>query len=78
MRERQGSTCSLSLVKIGILGATGPAGSGLAARLAADGQRVFAGSRDPAKAEATVRQLVERWGPRMAHIEPYGDFHVDP
>ena len=63
-------------MKIGILGATGPAGSGLAARLAADGQRVFAGSRDPAKAEATVRQLVERWGPRMAHIEPASNAEV--
>lgn len=57
-------------MKIGILGATGPAGSGLAARLTAGGHKIFAGSRDPAKAEATVRSLVERWGPRMGHIEP--------
>jgi NADPH-dependent F420 reductase len=56
-------------VKIGILGATGPAGSGLAARLAACGQKVYVGSRDQAKAEATVAELAERWGPRMAHIE---------
>jgi NADPH-dependent F420 reductase len=56
-------------VKIGILGGTGPAGSGLAARLSACGQRVVIGSRDRAKAEATVRELAERWGPRMAHIE---------
>jgi NADPH-dependent F420 reductase len=57
-------------VKIGILGGTGPAGSGLAARLTAGGQKVYLGSRDPAKAEATVRQLVEHWGPQMGHIEP--------
>jgi 8-hydroxy-5-deazaflavin:NADPH oxidoreductase len=57
-------------VKVAILGGTGPAGSGLAARLSAGGQRVFVGSRDRARAEATVRDLVERWGPRMAHIEP--------
>jgi NADPH-dependent F420 reductase len=57
-------------VRIGILGGTGPAGSGLAARLAAGGQKVYLGSRDPARAEATVRELVEQWGPRMAHIEP--------
>jgi NADPH-dependent F420 reductase len=57
-------------VRIGILGGTGPAGSGLAARLAAGGQKVYVGSRDPVRAEATVRELVERWGPRMAHIEP--------
>ena len=56
-------------MKIGILGGTGPAGSGLAARLSACGQRVVIGSRDRAKAEATVRELAERWGPRMAHIE---------
>ena len=57
-------------MKIGILGGTGPAGSGLAARLTVGGQKVFLGSRDPAKAEATVRELIERWGPRMGHIEP--------
>jgi NADPH-dependent F420 reductase len=57
-------------VKIGILGATGPAGSGLAARLTTGGQKVYAGSREPARAEALVKGLVERWGPRMAHIEP--------
>jgi NADPH-dependent F420 reductase len=57
-------------VKIAILGGTGPAGSGLAARLSAGGQKVYLGSRDRAKADATVRELVERWGPRLAHIEP--------
>ena len=56
-------------MKIGILGGTGPAGSGLAARLTAGGQTVYLGSRDPAKAEATVKRLVEQWGPGMAHIE---------
>ncbi|MEW6477366.1 MAG: NAD(P)-binding domain-containing protein [Actinomycetota bacterium] len=56
-------------MKIGILGGTGPAGSGLAARLSAGGQRVFLGSRDRAKAEATLQELVARWGPRLAHIE---------
>jgi 8-hydroxy-5-deazaflavin:NADPH oxidoreductase len=62
--------CEASPVKIGILGGTGPAGRGLAARLTAGGQKVFLGSRDPAKAEAAVRKLVEQWGPRMNHIEP--------
>jgi NADPH-dependent F420 reductase len=63
-------------VKVGILGATGPAGSGLAARLAAVGQKVYVGSRDVARAEATVRELVERWGPRMAHIEAASNAEV--
>ena len=56
-------------MKIGILGGTGPAGTGLAARLTVGGQKVHIGSRDPAKAEAAVQRLVERWGPRMGHIE---------
>lgn len=56
-------------MKIGILGGTGPAGGGLAARLAAGGQKVYLGSRDLGRAEATARELSERWGPRMAHIE---------
>lgn len=57
-------------MRVGILGATGPAGRGLAARLASVGYRVYAGSRDQAKAEATVKQLHERWGDQMARIEP--------
>ena len=57
-------------MKVGILGATGPAGRGLAARLAAVGMRVYAGSRDPAKAEAVVKQLTDRFGDRVARIEP--------
>lgn len=57
-------------MKVGILGATGPAGRGLAARLASIGVHVFVGSRNAAKAGATVRQLSERWGDRVAGIEP--------
>src|SRR2546421_7303420 len=68
-REPPGCTCSLPVVKIGILGATGPAGSGLAARLTAGGQKVYAGSRDRARAEATVNRLVGQWGPTMGHID---------
>ena len=63
-------------MKIGILGGTGPAGSGLAARLTAGGQKVYVGSRDPAKAEATVGQLIERWGRTMAHIEAASNAEV--
>jgi NADPH-dependent F420 reductase len=57
-------------VKIGVIGATGPAGKGLAARLAHVGHEVIAGSRDPARAEATVKELRERWGERVAGLEP--------
>lgn len=55
---------------MGVLGATGPAGRGLISRLASVGFRVYAGSRDPAKAEAAVKQLVDQWGHRIARIEP--------
>ncbi len=68
--------CEASSVKIGILGGTGPAGSGLAARLTAGGQKVYLGSRDPARAKATVSRLVEKWGPRMGHIEPGSNAEV--
>jgi len=57
-------------VKIGVLGATGPAGRGLAARLADGGHDVLAGSRDRAKAATVVGELRERWGERVAGITP--------
>lgn len=53
-------------MRIGILGATGPAGRGLAARLASVGHEVLFGSRDAEKAEAGVAALVETWGDRVA------------
>jgi 8-hydroxy-5-deazaflavin:NADPH oxidoreductase len=58
------------VVKIGVLGATGPAGRGLAARLGDCGYDVRAGSRDRAKAEMVVRELRERWGDRVARVVP--------
>ncbi len=57
-------------MRIGVLGATGPAGRGLAARLADCGHDVLAGSRERAKAEAAVAALQERWGDRLARITP--------
>ncbi len=52
------------------MGATGPAGRGLAARLASLGHEVIAGSRDPARAEAAVAELRERWGARVDTLKP--------
>jgi 8-hydroxy-5-deazaflavin:NADPH oxidoreductase len=57
-------------VKIGVLGATGPAGRGLAARLSDVGYDVLAGSRERVKAEAVVAALREQWGDRVARITP--------
>jgi NADPH-dependent F420 reductase len=55
-------------MRIGILGATGPAGSGLAVRLASVGHDVLFGSRSIEKATAGVAELQERWGPRAASL----------
>src|SRR3984893_3659263 len=57
-------------MKIGVLGATGPAGGGLAARLASVGYDVIAGSRGAARAEAAVTKMRERWGDRVGSLEP--------
>lgn len=55
-------------MQIGVLGGTGPAGRGLAARLASLGHDVVAGSRDPARADAVVAEVRERWGDRVAGL----------
>ncbi len=55
-------------VEIGVVGATGPAGRGLAARLASLGNDVIAGSRDPARSQSTVAEVTERWGARVATL----------
>ena len=51
-------------MRIGILGGTGPAGRGLAVRLAAADDQVVIGSRDPERAETIARGLVEEWSDR--------------
>jgi len=57
-------------MRIGILGATGPAGSGLGARLASVGCEVLFGSRSAEKAVAAVRELREQWGDRVDGLVP--------
>jgi 8-hydroxy-5-deazaflavin:NADPH oxidoreductase len=54
--------------KIGILGGTGPEGSGLAARWAAAGEHIVIGSRDAQRATETAKLLRARLGP-TAKIE---------
>src|SRR5436190_8287774 len=53
-------------MRIGILGATGPAGRGLAARLASVGHEVLFGSRAVDKARASVAELEKEWADRVA------------
>ena len=51
---------------VGILGGTGPAGQGLALRLAAAGMAVAIGSRDPDRAAAVAAEAAGRWPDRLA------------
>lgn len=55
-------------MQIGVLGATGPAGKGLAARLASSGHDVIAGSRELARAEAALAAVAQQWGSRVASL----------
>ncbi|MCJ7672938.1 MAG: NADPH-dependent F420 reductase [Acidimicrobiia bacterium] len=55
-------------MEIGVLGATGPAGRGLAARLASLGHEVVAGSRDANRSAEAVAEMSERWGSRVATL----------
>jgi NADPH-dependent F420 reductase len=56
-------------VRIGVLGATGPAGSGLAARLAASGHEVIMGSRSKERAIEVRDEVVGRWPARDLAID---------
>jgi 8-hydroxy-5-deazaflavin:NADPH oxidoreductase len=55
-------------MRIGILGGTGPAGRGLAVRLAAVGEDVVIGSRDADRADAIARDLVGAWPDRGLRV----------
>ncbi|MEX1008181.1 MAG: NADPH-dependent F420 reductase [Acidimicrobiia bacterium] len=57
-------------MRIGVLGGTGPAGQGVAARLATLGHDVILGSRDLDRAEGIVGELRARWGDRVKTLEP--------
>lgn len=59
----------MAAVNIGILGATGPAGSALAVRLASIGHTVVVGSRSKYRAMEVRDRLVERWPGRELAIE---------
>ena len=54
---------------VGILGGTGPAGSGLAARLAAAGLEVVIGSRSKERAQETCTAIAKQWPDHALHLE---------
>lgn len=57
-------------MRIGVLGATGPAGSGLAVRLASVGFEVVMGSRSKYRAMEARDEIIERWRDVDLPIEP--------
>ncbi|HEX2041059.1 MAG TPA: NADPH-dependent F420 reductase [Acidimicrobiales bacterium] len=57
-------------MRVGILGGTGPAGRGLAARLAAAGVNVVVGSRSAERAAATCEEIRTRWPQHQMWLEP--------
>jgi 8-hydroxy-5-deazaflavin:NADPH oxidoreductase len=67
-------------MRIGVLGATGPAGSSLAARLASVGFEVVLGSRSKYKAMEVRDRLCERWAGRDLALDAddnIGASHAD-
>jgi 8-hydroxy-5-deazaflavin:NADPH oxidoreductase len=65
--------CKGGTVSVGIVGGTGPLGKGLSLRLAAAGDRVVVGSRDPARAASVVEELVAPFRDRPLSIEGAGN-----
>jgi 8-hydroxy-5-deazaflavin:NADPH oxidoreductase len=57
--------CHSDPMDVGILGGTGPAGRGLALRLAAAGVAVGIGSRDAARAADVAAEAVAKWPGRL-------------
>ncbi len=57
-------------MRIGVLGATGPAGNAVAVQLAAIGIDVVVGSRSTERAADTVKALTERWPDRHLPLHP--------
>ncbi len=55
-------------MRIGILGGTGPAGRGLAVRLAVAGEEPVIGSRDPDRATAVAAAVVSAWPDRRLRV----------
>lgn len=55
-------------MRVGILGGTGPAGSGLAVRLAASGVDVVIGSRSAERAAGKVDELTAAWPDRSLRV----------
>ena len=62
MRERWSAT--VRRMQIGIVGATGPAGSALGIRLASAGHQVILGSRSEERAAEVLDGILAKWPDR--------------
>ncbi len=60
--------CEALAMSIGVLGGTGPAGRGMAARLGSVGHDVIVGSRDRDRSASVLEELCEHWGDRVATL----------
>jgi hypothetical protein len=58
------------MVRIGVIGATGPAGQAVSVQFAAIGIEVTVGSRSEERASGTVATLTERWAGRSLPLVP--------
>jgi NADPH-dependent F420 reductase len=56
-------------MRIGIMGGTGPAGSGLALRMSVAGHQVLIGSRSKERSEEKVAELIAQWSDHDLKIE---------
>jgi predicted dinucleotide-binding enzyme len=56
-------------MRIGIIGGTGPAGSGLALRMSVAGHQVLIGSRSKERSEEKVAELIAQWPDHKLKIE---------
>lgn len=61
--------CKASSMRIGIMGGTGPAGSGLALRMSVAGHQVLIGSRSKERSEEKVAELTALWPDHNLRIE---------
>lgn len=61
--------CETLGMRIGVLGGTGPAGQGIALRLADAGHEVVVGSRAPERSASIVVDLRAKWGDRVRTLE---------
>ncbi|MDQ2728549.1 MAG: NADPH-dependent F420 reductase [Actinomycetota bacterium] len=62
--------CQSAVVRIGVIGATGPAGQAVAVQFAGIGIEVTVGSRSEERAAETVGTLTERWSGRSLLLVP--------